>query len=219
MTLSTLYCVCLLALLLALATTPVSGADVKKKRGPVPPGGACVNEGDFSTGNHCVHMRGAELDLASLASVRGFRARLRAAKVARLDVLLNNAGVMAIPERLATRDGFERQIGVNHLGHFALVASVLPMLRRASNGSARRACVVRCDFRVQKGAIGQVLFTVIRCGIANSEGTDPSQGTQRTGVSAQVPHRQRGVLGPPHPEPAGLPDGAGARAEGLNFTF
>ena len=62
MTLSTLYCVCLLALLLALATTPVSGADVKKKRGPVPPGGACANEGDFSTGNHCVHMRGAELD-------------------------------------------------------------------------------------------------------------------------------------------------------------
>ena len=35
---------------------------------------------------------------------------------------MENAGVMAIPERLATKDGFERQIGVNHLGHYALVA-------------------------------------------------------------------------------------------------
>ena len=83
-------------------------------------------------------VRGAELDLASLASVRGFRARLRAAKVDRLDVLLNNAGVMAIPERLATRDGFERQIGVNHLGHFALVGELLPLLRTAKKGAEPR---------------------------------------------------------------------------------
>ena len=49
-------------------------------------------------------------------------------------VLLNNAGVMAIPERLRTDDGFERTMGVNHLGHFALVAALLPAMRRASNG-------------------------------------------------------------------------------------
>ena len=44
-----------------------------------------------------------------------------------LDVLINNAGVMATPE-MSTKDGFEYQLGVNHLGHFALTASLWPML-------------------------------------------------------------------------------------------
>ena len=43
-------------------------------------------------------------------------------------------GVMAIPERLRTDDGFERTVGVNHLGHFALVAALLPTLKKAKRG-------------------------------------------------------------------------------------
>src|ERR1041384_6286806 len=55
------------------------------------------------------------LDLASLASVRRFAAELRE-RTERLDVLVNNAGVMALPRR-ETEDGFEMQIGTNHFGH------------------------------------------------------------------------------------------------------
>jgi protochlorophyllide reductase len=67
-----------------------------------------------------------ELDLADLASVAGAADQL-AARHSRLDVLLNNAGVMA-PPRTLTRQGFELQFGVNHLGHFALTQRLLPLL-------------------------------------------------------------------------------------------
>jgi NAD(P)-dependent dehydrogenase (short-subunit alcohol dehydrogenase family) len=63
------------------------------------------------------------LDLADLASVRAFAG----AWDERLDVLVNNAGVMAVPER-RTKDGFELQIGTNHLGHFALTNLLLPSI-------------------------------------------------------------------------------------------
>jgi NAD(P)-dependent dehydrogenase (short-subunit alcohol dehydrogenase family) len=68
------------------------------------------------------------LDLASLASVEAFAGRL-AARTS-LDLLINNAGVMAPPRRQITRDGFELQLGVNYLGHFALTARLLPLLRQ-----------------------------------------------------------------------------------------
>jgi NAD(P)-dependent dehydrogenase (short-subunit alcohol dehydrogenase family) len=70
----------------------------------------------------------ASLDLANLSSVRVFGAAF-AARHARLDVLCNNAGVMALPRR-ETVDGFEMQIGTNHLGHFALTGLLLPLLLR-----------------------------------------------------------------------------------------
>jgi NAD(P)-dependent dehydrogenase (short-subunit alcohol dehydrogenase family) len=70
------------------------------------------------------------LDLGSLASVREAAARIAADHDA-IDILVNNAGVMAIPER-RTEDGFEMQLGVNHLGHFALTSHLLPALLRAA---------------------------------------------------------------------------------------
>jgi NAD(P)-dependent dehydrogenase (short-subunit alcohol dehydrogenase family) len=69
------------------------------------------------------------LDLADLASVAAC-AKEVAARVERLDVLLNNAGVMAIPLR-RTAQGHEAQFGTNHLGHFALTAGLLERLLAA----------------------------------------------------------------------------------------
>lgn len=62
------------------------------------------------------------LDLQDLASVREF-----AAGVDKVDILVNNAGVMAVPYA-QTKDGFESQIGTNHLGHFALTTLLLPKI-------------------------------------------------------------------------------------------
>ncbi len=70
------------------------------------------------------------LDLASLASVTAFAARIKA-RALKLDLLINNAGVMALPTRQTTSDGFEMQMGVNFLGHFALTALLMPLLRAA----------------------------------------------------------------------------------------
>ena len=67
------------------------------------------------------------LDLADLASVRGFADAWSQAHPEGLDLLINNAGVMAIPRR-TTADGFEMQFGTNHLGHFALTGLLLPAL-------------------------------------------------------------------------------------------
>ena len=67
-----------------------------------------------------------ELNLADLASVRA-GAHWLADQYGRLDILLNNAGVMGTPRRL-THDGFELQFGTNHLGHFALTKALLPLL-------------------------------------------------------------------------------------------
>jgi NAD(P)-dependent dehydrogenase (short-subunit alcohol dehydrogenase family) len=71
------------------------------------------------------------LDLANLASVTEFARRFAAAH-ASLDLLINNAGVMALPERQATADGFEMQFATNYLGHYALTIHLLPWLRRGS---------------------------------------------------------------------------------------
>jgi len=69
------------------------------------------------------------LDLASLASVRAAAAQA-AARTQVLDVLVDNAGVMAVPRTL-TADGFELQLGTNHLGHVALTGLLLPQLLAA----------------------------------------------------------------------------------------
>ena len=73
----------------------------------------------------------ALLDMASLESIRSFASAFNARGTA-LDVLVNNAGVMALRTREQTRDGFERQMGTNHFGHFALTGLLLPALRRSA---------------------------------------------------------------------------------------
>jgi len=72
------------------------------------------------------------LDVADLDSVRSFAAEF-ANEGRALDLLINNAGVMAIPERRMTPQGFEMQFGTNHLGHFALTGLLLPALLRQPN--------------------------------------------------------------------------------------
>ena len=70
-----------------------------------------------------------DLDLSDLASVRAAAEQVTKS-YDRLDLLVNNAGVMAPPYR-QTADGFELQFGTNHLGHFALTAQVMPLLAKA----------------------------------------------------------------------------------------
>jgi NAD(P)-dependent dehydrogenase (short-subunit alcohol dehydrogenase family) len=80
------------------------------------------------------------LDLASLASIRAAATDV-AKRAPHLDVLVNNAGVMAVP-RSTTADGFEMQFGTNHLGPFALTGLLLPQVLAAPAG---RVVVVASD--------------------------------------------------------------------------
>lgn len=72
------------------------------------------------------------LDLSALDSVAAFARRLLD-RDRPLDLLVNNAGIMAVPTRHTTADGFELQFGTNHLGHFALTGRLLPLLLRADS--------------------------------------------------------------------------------------
>jgi len=85
-----------------------------------------------TVGNEALSLEVMPLDLADLASVHAF-ADIFLQRFERLDLLINNAGVMAIP-RSETVDGFETQFGVNHLAHFALTGLLLARLR-ATPGS------------------------------------------------------------------------------------
>lgn len=70
-----------------------------------------------------------ELDLADIISIQKFANRIKEQRQS-LDLLINNAGVMTPPQRKITMDGFELQFGTNYLGHFALTAGLLPLLKR-----------------------------------------------------------------------------------------
>jgi NAD(P)-dependent dehydrogenase (short-subunit alcohol dehydrogenase family) len=72
-----------------------------------------------------------ELDLASLESIRSFSESI-IKKYKKIDGLINNAGIMACPFS-KTKDGFEIQMGTNHLGHFALTGLLFPLLKNTSN--------------------------------------------------------------------------------------
>jgi NAD(P)-dependent dehydrogenase (short-subunit alcohol dehydrogenase family) len=76
-----------------------------------------------------VHIDFVPLDLASLKSVRAFADEVAKRTPDGIDGLINNAGLMAPPRQL-TEDGFEMQLGTNHLGHFALTGLLLPQLAK-----------------------------------------------------------------------------------------
>lgn len=104
---------------------------------------------DTRTAHPTASVEVMELDLASLASVRAFADAFRSRHQA-LHILLNNAGVMALPYR-RTVDGFEMQFGTNHLGHFALTGLLLePLL------ATERARVVTVSSTVHQ--IGRIRF-------------------------------------------------------------
>ena len=73
-----------------------------------------------------------KLDLADLTSIREFSKKMLKKEQA-INLLINNAGVMTPPKRLETKDGFELQFGTNYLGHFALTAQLLPLLRQTED--------------------------------------------------------------------------------------
>ncbi|GFP74077.1 oxidoreductase [Clostridium fungisolvens] len=77
------------------------------------------------------NIRFEKLDLADLSSIESFGKKMRA-ELKSLDILINNAAVMNPPKRLVTKDGFELQIGTNYLGHFALTAQLLPLLKHGN---------------------------------------------------------------------------------------
>jgi NAD(P)-dependent dehydrogenase (short-subunit alcohol dehydrogenase family) len=80
------------------------------------------------SGSKDVHF--LQLDLASLDSVREFANNFRSLE-SKLDILINNAGIMACP-RMKTKDGFELQLGTNHLGHFLLTNLLLDLIKEAA---------------------------------------------------------------------------------------
>jgi len=75
-------------------------------------------------------VRFERIDLADLSSIKAFASKMMSNGQA-IDLLINNAGVMTPPKRFQTADGFELQFGTNHLGHFALTAQILPLLRQS----------------------------------------------------------------------------------------
>ena len=95
-----------------------------------------------------------ELDLASLDSIRRFADDFRA-RHERLDLLINNAGIMAIPYA-RTADGFESQMGVNHLGHFALTGRLFALI--AATPGARVVNVSSAAHRNASMDFGNLLY-------------------------------------------------------------
>jgi NAD(P)-dependent dehydrogenase (short-subunit alcohol dehydrogenase family) len=91
-------------------------------------GEACAQK--IRAGHAAARLIVAALDLASLASVRSFAERI-SGTLPKIDILLNNAGLGLQDTRATTADGFERQFGTNHLGHFALTGRLIPALLRA----------------------------------------------------------------------------------------
>jgi protochlorophyllide reductase len=99
-------------------------------------------------------LRVMRLDLADLASVRVFADSFMC-EHDRLDLLVNNAGLMAIDE-LRTEDGFETQLGVNHLGHYALTARLLPVI--LSTPGARIASMSSLAHRGGRVVLDDLMF-------------------------------------------------------------
>jgi NAD(P)-dependent dehydrogenase (short-subunit alcohol dehydrogenase family) len=105
-----------------------SGAEVVLAVRDLARGDACASR--IRAGVRDAKLGVAHLDLASLRSIQDCAERL-ATRLPRIDILLNNAGLGLQNRRAVTVDGFERQFGTNHLGHFALTGHLIPTLLRA----------------------------------------------------------------------------------------
>ena len=135
------------------------------------------------------------LDLSSLDSVKALGEKLFA-QGAPIDLLVNNAGVMTPPERQVTADGFELQLGTNHLGHFALTALLLPLLRAGqgrvtsqTSVAARRASINWDDLNWERSyddgrSYGQ---SKLACGLFGLELSRRSRAAG-WGISSNVSH-------------------------------
>lgn len=88
------------------------------------------------------------LDLASQASVTGFAERMVWEKRP-IDILINNAGVMALPTRAVSVDGFEMQMATNYFGHFALTARLLPLLKEGVARVVQLSSIVHRQGRIR----------------------------------------------------------------------
>lgn len=106
-----------------------AGADITLAVRNTAAGAETAADITLTTGNMAIDV--AELDLANPRSVSAFVTDWRGA----LDVLINNAGVMAIPDLLRTPDGWELHFATNHLGHFALAVGLHDALASASGGA------------------------------------------------------------------------------------
>ena len=127
-----------------------------------------------------------ELDLSSLASVASLGATLQQEGTP-ITLLVNNAGVMTPPTRQTTTDGFELQFGTNHLGHFALVAHLLPLLRA---GSAR----VTTQLSIAANA-GRINWDDLNWEKSYNGGVAYSQSKIALGLFALELHRRSDSLG------------------------
>ena len=138
------------------------------------------------------------LDLASLASVRDFAARIKASQ-GTLDILVNNAGVMALPRRRLTVDGFETQLGVNFLGHFLLTALLMPLLMKAeaprvvqvSSIAHRRGRIALEDLQAVNSLQALARVPAVEAGDADVR---PRTATP-LGCGRLGPHQRRGASG------------------------
>ncbi|MEX2247210.1 MAG: oxidoreductase [Dehalococcoidia bacterium] len=131
-----------------------AGAEVVLACRNLEKGAAAARDIEATTGTH---PQVSMLDLGNLASVKDFALRF-AETHSHLDLLLNNAGVMAPPRR-TTADGFELQFGTNHLGHFALTCQLIRLMQgrddarvvTVSSGAHRGASMNFDDLQGERG--------------------------------------------------------------------
>ena len=131
------------------------------------------------------------LDLASLHSVRTFAVKV--GSETKVDLLVNNAGVMSVPIRRATEDGFELQFGTNFLGPFALTGLMLSVLKRApsprvTTGSQRSCQPWDEEDQLRRPAVGEARTGLGRRTVSRSLRTSCSRWSWRAGL-----RRRRGI--------------------------
>lgn len=135
------------------------------------------------------------LDLSSLASVAALGERLRE-EGRPVHLLVNNAGLMTPPDRQSTTDGFEVQIGTNHLGHVALTAHLFPLLRAGAGRvvsqtsvAAKRGGVNWDDLAWERSYDGMAAYrqSKIACGLFGLELERRSRGAG-WGVTSTIAH-------------------------------